>query len=382
MTDAVTRAPWVPIATVVAAAMVAQAFGRFTYGLVLPAVQTDLAVSYTVAGAIGTANLAAYLAGSATVAWLSTRFTLDRIMKAGIVGSTIGLAAFSWSPGIGMVWFAMVLTGFAGAAIWIPAPAVVSGLVSARHRGAAMGLIGTGIGIGLVTAGWAARSLADWRALYGAEAIIAVGVAVAVWTVVRRPVESEGAAAPSLTSLTAVPQWRVMIGTYGGFGLSMSLFLNFVVARLEDDAGWTTSEAAGVFALMGASTIAGGVLVGRISDVTGRGRAMVAGFAAMASGSLLVLAGDGPWPWIAAVIFGVAFAGVPVTIAAHLRDHLTTQQFGSAFGVITLAFGVGQLLAPVVGGAIADVTGRFTVVFLIAAVVAGSSSLASIRVRH
>lgn len=374
-----TRRAWLPIVTIVGAAMVAQSFGRFTYGLVLPSVQTDLGVSYTVAGAIGTANLAAYLVGSALVAWLSTRYTLDRLMRVGILGSTVGLAIFWAAPGIGPVWVAMVLTGLAGAAIWIPAPAVVSGLVEARHRGAAMGLIGTGIGIGLVGAGWAARTVTDWRMLYGSEAVVATAVAVAVWLVVRRPVETAGAAAPSIRSLTEVPGWRIVLATYGGFGLAMSLFVNFVVARLEDDAGWAAADAAAVFAVMGGATIFGGVLFGRLSDRSGRSLAMVVGFVAMAVASLLVLIGSGPWPWIAAVVFGLAFAGAPVSIAAHLRDHLSTQQFGSAFGVVTLGFGAGQLVAPVVGGAIGDATGAFTVVFLIAAAIAAASAVASLR---
>ncbi|MBW3666553.1 MAG: YbfB/YjiJ family MFS transporter, partial [Actinobacteria bacterium] len=44
--------------------MVAQAFGRFTYALVLPSVQEDFGISYTLAGTLGTLNLAAYLLSS------------------------------------------------------------------------------------------------------------------------------------------------------------------------------------------------------------------------------------------------------------------------------------------------------------------------------
>jgi MFS family permease len=106
---------------------------------------------------------------------------------------------------------------------------------------------------------------------------------------------------------------------------------------------------------------------------------MQTGFASMAIASLLLLAGTGPWPWIAAVVFGLAFAGVPTTTATYLRDHLSALEFGSAFGVVTLSFGLGQLMAPQVGGWIGDAFTSFAPVFVLAAVVAILAAVASGR---
>jgi MFS family permease len=101
------------------------------------------------------------------------------------------------------------------------------------------------------------------------------------------------------------------------------------------------------------------------------------GFTTMAAASLLILVGTGPWPWLAAVVFGLAFAGVPATTATYLRDHLTAREFGSGFGVITLAFGVGQLLAPQIGGWLGDALSSFALVFVLAAVVAALAAIGS-----
>jgi MFS family permease len=157
----------------------------------------------------------------------------------------------------------------------------------------------------------------------------------------------------------------------------MSLFVNFFVARLEEDAGYASAAAALVFAAFGVATIFGGPLYGGLSDRSGRRLGLQVGFASMAAASLLLLVGSGPWPWLAAVAFGLAFAGVPSTTAAYLRDHLSARQFGSGFGVITLAFGAGQLLGPQIGGYLGDALQSFTVVFLLAAVVAAAGVVAS-----
>lgn len=367
------------VAIVVAATMVSQAFGRFTYGLVLPSVQSDLGISYTLAGTLGTVNLAAYLLGSFAVAWLSTRLAPDRIMRLGIGVCVLGLAGLWWAPNLGVVVAAMAVTGASGASVWIPAPAVSSILVAPHRRALAIGTIGTGIGIGFVTAGWMARYVGDdWRAVYRLETLVGLATALLLWVFVRVPADT-GASHPSLRALGAVPRWGYVLSTYGGFGFSMSLFVNFFVARLEEDAGYATATTSLVFAAFGVASIFGGLLYAGLSDRVGRRLAIQVGFASMAGASLLLLVSTGPWPWLAAVLFGLAFAGVPATTATYLRDHLSALEFGSAFGVITLAFGVGQLLAPQIGGWLGDDLGSFTSVFVLAAATAGAAAIAGGR---
>jgi predicted MFS family arabinose efflux permease len=303
------------------------------------------------------------------------------MMRLGIVGSAIGLAGMWWSPNLAVLAAAMVLTGLAGAWVWIPAPGVSSSLVSPQRRGMAIGIVGTGIGTGFVLASWASTSFSGgWRSIYGAEAAIGMVAAGLAWILLRTGTTDTADRRPSLDALRAVPGWARLVVAYGAFGLSMSLFVNFLVARLEEDAGLGPSTTAGVFAVFGVATIFGGPIFGPLSDRIGRSTAMTIGFSAMASAALIALAGRQPWPTVAAIVFGLAFAGVPTSLAAHLSDHLTTQRFGSAFGTITLAFGVAQMIGPQIGGLIGDVTGSFTLVFLLSAAIAAIGAGAAYRV--
>ena len=84
---------------------------------------------------------------------------------------------------------------------------------------------------------------------------------------------------------------------------------------------------------------------------------------------------------VAIAVFGVGmmFSGAPSLITAHVVDNTTPETYGPAFSAATLAFGVTQMISPQIGGAIADVTGSFTPVFVLSAAVSGIGALAASR---
>ncbi|MBT5141027.1 MAG: hypothetical protein HOM37_18405, partial [Acidimicrobiaceae bacterium] len=80
---------WLVIGLVMATACIAQAFGRFTWGVVLPGARDDLLDgSNTMAGLFGTLNVAAYMVGTFAVAWMASRVTLVGLIRIGMVLST------------------------------------------------------------------------------------------------------------------------------------------------------------------------------------------------------------------------------------------------------------------------------------------------------
>src|SRR5210317_1479165 len=84
------------IAVVMASTCVAQAFGRFTWGVVLPGARDDLLNgSNTLAGFFGTVNVTAYLLGTLFVSWASGRLSLVTLVRIGLTTSTVSLALAS-----------------------------------------------------------------------------------------------------------------------------------------------------------------------------------------------------------------------------------------------------------------------------------------------
>ena len=71
--------------------------------------------------------------------------------------------------------------------------------------------------------------------------------------------------------------------------------------------------------------------------------------------------------------------GVGLMVASYVVKHTTPERYGPSYAAATLAFGIAQMLAPQVGGLIADATGSFTVVFALSAGFALSGAVAASR---
>ena len=370
---------WLAIGLVMASACVAQAFGRFTWGVVLPGARDDvLDGSNTVAGLFGTVNVTAYLLGTLAVSWAASRVTLVGLMRIGLTISTASLGLAAVAPNGPVLGVALFMMGIGGAVIWIPAPAISARALPPERAGLAVGLTGSGIGLGLVFAGQTAawlerRSDAPdlWQTVYRIEFTVAVVVLIGAFTFLRsqgdRPSATGGFG--GVSALRTVASWVPTTVAYAAFGFAYILVLGFLVALLEDDAGFSSAEAVAMFSLVGVSTVFGGVSLGPLSDRIGRRNTLTGAFTMFAVCTVLALTGRQPWVAIAAVGIGLMFSGMPALIVAHIVDHTDRASYGPAFSAATLAFGVTQMISPQIGGLIADLAGSFTWVFLLSATV-------------
>lgn len=384
------RGKLVALGLVLLSSMVAQSFGRFTYPVLLKAIDADLLQSLTKAGTLGTASLGAYLVGTAAVSWASTRFDPTAIVKVGLVLSLAGLCAMWAASGFAALAAGLVVAGLGSAAVWVPAPGIAANLVGPERAGVAIGVVGAGIGLGITIVGPltnAVRASAGegaWRPVYGIEAAVAAVVLVLVVAFVR---PAGGPAAPGapagrarISALRDVPGWAWLVGAFGAFGAGYSLFFYFFITQLQD-AGWSQSSTNLVSSLLGAASVLGGIVFGRLSDRVGRPPAMVAAFLILASAPVLTLTTRLLPVLLGAVGYGLCVSGAPTAIGAHVADHLSGRAFGAAFGSLTFVFGLGQLAGPQVAGFVADRADSFVIPFAASSVLALVGAWCSWRLR-
>lgn len=380
---------WLTIAVVMASTCVAQAFGRLTWGVVLPGARDDLLNgSNTWAGFFGTVNVTAYLLGTLFVSWASAKISLVGLVRLGLTTSTLslGLAAVATTgPVLAIALFGM---GIGGAIIWIPSPKIAARSFPPERAGAAVGLVGSGIGIGIVFAGQIAAFLGRtrestevWQLVYRIEFVIALVVLAGTFLVLRSHGErpTGGGGVGGFSALRTVNGWLPTSIAYAAFGFSYILILAFLVARLKDDAGFSSASASAMFSLVGISAALGGISLGALSDRIGRRRTLTGSFTGFAIFGLVILTGQQPFVAIASVGAGLAFSGGPALITAHIVANTDAKSYGPAFSAATLAFGVAQMISPQIGGLIADAAGGFTWVFVLSAAVSMIGAAAASR---
>lgn len=376
MTPARRRAsrPLAVVALAASCTAIGHGFGRLSYPFVLPAMVDDLVGTYSRAGLLGMANVGAYLVGLLVMIRLSGRVGLVGFLRVGLAGVTTGLALMAVAPSYAVLCVAMVLTGAFNAAIWVPASALVASAVSERHRGLASGALGAGYGVAIVFSGQLTRGVAEvggpgtWRPVWAVQAVLAAVVLAAVLLLLPAEAGSRRVVAGLGThALKLLPGSGALVVAYAGFALGYVVYTSYLVAALEDGAGFSAGHAANAYSVLGLTGIVGGLLVGRLSDVFGRRRVLLGAHVLMAVCAVAVLLGAEPWVTISAAVFGVFASGLPAAVAAYVADHLEPIDVARAFGVVTLAFGVVQTVGPPLGGFLVDLTGGFTATFLLAA---------------
>ena len=381
----------VALGLVLLASMVAQSFGRFTYPVLLKAIDAEVLHSLTKAGSLGTVSLGAYLVGTAVVSWASTRFDPTSIVKVGLTFSLVGILVLWRASSVGALAAGLAVAGLGSAGVWVPAPGIAANLVRPDQAGMAIGVVGAGIGLGITIVGpltnavRAATGPGAWRPVYGIEAAIAALVLVALVAFVRpaggRAGPAGAAGRARLSALRDVPGWGWLIAAFGAFGAGYSLFFYFFITQLQD-AGWSQSSTNLVSSLLGASSIAGGIVFGRLSDRVGRPPAMAAAFVILASAPVLTLSARLVPVLLGAIGYGLCVSGAPTAIGAHVADHLSGRAFGAAFGSLTFVFGLGQLAGPQVAGFVADRTDSFVFPFLASSLLALVGAWCSWRLRR
>lgn len=348
--------------------------GRFSMALILPSMQSGLGFTHSQMGIIVTAAFLGYLsfslgAGIASARWGASKIITLSLYLTGVSMILTGVGSgFLWP----LIWLALAGVGMAGANI--PVMGMTAAWVPAERRGLASGLLVSGSGFGLIINGiviprfLSASGGQGWRSAW-----IWLGIAVLVigiWTHFKlkdRPSNSTGITPVPTTQIKESiwkriirifkekPILRRLAVIYFAFGFSYVIFTTFFGAYLIETRGWSTASAGRLWSWVGICSLPSGFIWGWLSDRIGRRWGLFTVY--MIHGSCLVAFATSPWEGaiiVAALIYGLSIFSVPAIMNATCGDEVGAQLAPTAFGAVTVAFGIGQMTAPAVAGVMLD----------------------------
>jgi predicted MFS family arabinose efflux permease len=357
---------------------------RFTYGVMLPALQRDLSLAYFGGGALNAAHLLGYLAGTLAAPTLARRLGMPRLSRyahalVALSALICALAPNSAPSGPLLLALGRLGTGLGAGAGIVAILVIVLAAVPAASRSLASALVWSGMGFAVVLSGLAAGPLVEgtngWRAAFAVSAAIAALLALVFPPRGLRTAAAEPAAARSGLNQFLRARWSFLIGAYFMFGAGYIAWSTFAGARLAA-IGAPLGAVSAMWIAFGAAMIAGSALSFAVLRIDRRRRfALVAALLAGALGALASWS-DAPGAALAgALLVGLGTAATPTIVTTTARERCSAEDYALAFSVATAALGIGQLLGPLAAGALADRLGVAAVALFAVAVYAVGAAL-------
>ena len=374
MTAAPAR-PWLVLAGLALGVTVTNGFARFAYGLILPAMKSEMGWTYAQAGWLNTANALGYIAGAVLTMVLIRHVPSARLFSIGLVTTTGTLLATGLNSELWWQTLWRVMAGVLGAMSFSTAGALTAGLFQEDPKRNALAiaiLFGTGGGLAIILAGAALPLMLD--ALGPAAwpmGWIAVGVTGVVFTPLglwaaaqmRSPSKAETVTPKPLPVLRMLPE----IFGYASFGMGYIVYLTFLSAWMTEQSA-PASFIAFVWVVLGAFICICPLVWRPVLERFDNGVPMTLILTGIAIGSALpVLAPGGPMLLVSAVIFGISVFMAPGAVTAFVRKNLPAASWGRAISLYTVIFAISQTFGPYGAGLVGDLFGNIGVSLLAAA---------------
>jgi predicted MFS family arabinose efflux permease len=350
-----------------AALMSAMGLGRFYYTPMVPVMQGELGITTDMAGWIAGANFTGYLIGTLWAMMLKDSIVRWRMNTLGVLlcaAATVGTGLSHDPYVIGLM---RALAGFGSAMVMVLCVSLVFEATRHIDDKRASGVAVSGIGGGIIASGVIALVLGqtfDWTWFWWLGGSLAL--ALAAFSIIAIPCPKE---TPAVTPTAEHIRWwhnsSFLFLTVAYFleGLGYVVTATFLVTILKTGG---LSDAAGNTALVvvGLAALPSTWIWGRVSSRIGGHKALAIAYTFMAIGIVLpVFDASVPTALISAALFGATFLGIvamTVAVGAEMMPHART----FAIGILSTAFGLGQLVGPILAGEATILFGNFTAALL------------------
>jgi predicted MFS family arabinose efflux permease len=343
--------------------------GRFVYTPILPVMAEALNLSKSNAGLIASANLLGYLIG----ALLAATPRLPGSRRTWLLGSlgisALTTGAMSLTSSLAVFMTLRFAGGAASAFVLVLSSALVLEQLAIAGKSRLSSIHFAGVGVGIAVSAVIVSSLlatgADWRTLWSAVGLLALAaVGIVAWLVpARHPtpiLPPQSAHQPRPRGLAS------LITAYGLFGFGYVITATFLVAIVRGSPQLRPVEPL-IWLVVGLTAAPSVTLWSRAATRFGIPRLFSIACVTEAIG----VAASVLWPSTAGALFAAAllggtFMGLTALGLAGARQ-LVPQNPRPVLAQMTAAFGLGQIIGPVLAGYLSDLTGGFALPSLLAA---------------
>lgn len=269
-----------------------------------------------------------------------------------------------------------------------------------QKRGLAIGITGSGSGLGTaIMAPFLAYLISafGWHTAYIIAGLIAGLVIISLSLLLKRSpseietssaeeVEDKGVdAQPGSMSLQQAFKTRsfwLLWVVWVSYALCLHLVLAHIVPHVTD-VGISAAEAATVLGLIGLISVPGRLAMGWVSDRVGRkGTAIFCSLLTVGAMIWLIWSQELWTFYLFTIVYGFAYGGFDSASMALTSEVFGVRNLGVIVGMLSVGWGIGAAVGPAVAGWLFDISGSYSVAFLIGALAMLLVTLCVAFIRH
>lgn len=376
-------------------------FARFSFGAILPFMKEGLGFDYQQTGTVASGIFLGYLMSSFISGYVVLKYTAKRVILCSLILVAVSMVIISLSNHIIVAIFGSLLLGIGSGGANIPALGLIPRWFAPSRRGMAMGIANSGSGIGMSFSGMVVPLLIaihpelGWRYSWW---ILAAFVMLIIMINSLFLKNDPGDVGMSPVGYSAVPTrnedqlrpikdyssvyknkyvWTIGI-CYFAWGFSYLTFSTFLVDYLMTDGGFQKEMAGSYFAIAGFASVFSGFIWGSLSDRFGRIQTLSFVYFFQASILVLIVTTNNSFLLLSGVIlYGLSLWAVPTVTNVGISELVEPRFIPIAMGFLTLFFGVGQFISPIITGVLIDAANNYNTSFFLSATVVAAAGVIS-----
>jgi predicted MFS family arabinose efflux permease len=282
-------------------------------------------------------------------------FAVSMLLTALAIGASGLSADFSALLGLRLA------AGFTGALAFVSGAGLTSAAAVGGSKGRAPTLLGlyfAGAGIGVTASALMVPPLLEaigWRGGWLVLGALALGATLFGGLVLRRSPQPSYAPVGTARGGWSPRFMACKLLAYGLFGAGYITYVTFIIAYLRSDEGFSSAGITRFWSIFGLASVvaafAWGPILGRLKG--GRGTAATLSFVTI--GAAVPLLWSAPaGAYLSAILFGGSFLAVLAAVTSFARRAAKPHAWTTAIAALTIAFGLGQCIGPLLSGALSD----------------------------
>ncbi|MBC8223918.1 MFS transporter [Candidatus Bathyarchaeota archaeon] len=357
-----------------------------SYSIVMALIKADLALTYTMSGALTSVYFVGYAIGQVPWGALADRIGSRRVMVASILGIATSTILFGFAQGFWQAALARLVSGLLGAGVFVPGVRLVSGWFPPEERGTALGIFSIGASAGLISSSTLSPYIATiigWRATIMGIGLLGLTLTTVMWVTLKDNDADERAGGDGdlRDVLTDRSFWALGAIQMARLGANY-VFIAWLPLLLQEEFGMSLVAAGAAFSLFNIAGMVSNPLGGIISDRLGERIVLLVSFAVLAVGSFAFTLVKGGLPlYLVILVIGWFINFVRSPSFALIPRLYGVERAGKVSGIQNTFASIGALVLPFLIGYIRDATDSYWAGWIALALVLGAVAVSALFLR-